>query len=165
MYGYGVLRDNPKAREVGILGTEALVDTLIVSAVLKPIAGRNRPEAAHEPGNFFEGSDGFPSGHAMQSWAIASLLSYEYGHTKFVPIIAIGLATVVSTARFTAQKHYASDIVAGGAMGWFIGRYVWKSHQDHAIHPHSKVHAALLPQISPSTGSYGVIVELRRTQQ
>ena len=164
-YGVGVWRDNPKAREVGVLGTEALVDTLIVSAILKPIAGRNRPDAPDHPGNFFSGGSGFPSGHAMQSWAVASILSYEYGHTKAVPIIAIGLATIVSTARFTAQKHYASDIVAGGAMGWFIGRYVWKTHQDHAIHPHSKLQASLLPQIFPATASYGVVVELRKPRQ
>jgi len=26
----------------------------------------------------------------------------------------------VSTARIAAQKHFASDVVAGGTMGWFI---------------------------------------------
>jgi membrane-associated phospholipid phosphatase len=161
-YAFGVLRDNPKAREAGILGTEALVDSLVVTGVLKVVAGRNRPDNPHEPGNFFEAGTGFPSGHAMQSWAVASILSYEYGHTKVVPIIAIGLAAVVSTARFTAQRHYASDIVAGGGMGWFIGRYVWKTHQDHAIHPHGKIQAMLVPQISPGTGSYGAALELSR---
>ena len=161
-YGFGVLRDNPKAREAGILGAEALVDSLVVTAVLKPIAGRNRPDSAREPGYFFDGGSGFPSGHAMQSWAVASLLSYEYGHTKLVPILAIGLASVVSTARFTAQKHYASDIIAGGGMGWFIGRYVWKTHQDHAIHPHGKIQAVWAPRISPATASYGATLELIR---
>ena len=39
-----------------------------------------------------------------------------------MPYVAYGLASVVSAARFTAQKHYASDIVAGAAMVWFIGR-------------------------------------------
>jgi membrane-associated phospholipid phosphatase len=156
-YGYGVLRDNPKAREVGVLGTEALLDSLIVVEVLKLAAGRNRPNATHEPGQFFDGGLGFPSGHAIQSWAVASVLSYEYGHTKWVPVLAIGLASVVSVARFTAQQHYASDIVAGGAMGWFIGRYVWKTHQDHAIHPHSAFKpAAVIPQVSPSARTYGV---------
>lgn len=156
-YGYGVLRDNPKAREVGVLGTEAILDSLIVVEVLKLAAGRNRPNAQHEPSLFFDGGTGFPSGHAIQSWAVASVLSYEYGHTKWVPIVAIGAASVVSVARFTAQQHYASDIVAGGAMGWFIGRYVWKTHQDHAIHPHSPFKpAAVIPQISPGAREYGV---------
>jgi membrane-associated phospholipid phosphatase len=158
-YGYGVLRDNPKAREVGVLGTEALLDSLIVVAVLKPITGRNRPDAQHEPSHFFDGGSSFPSGHAIQAWTVASVLSYEYGHTKVVPVVAIGLAAVVSTARFTAQKHYASDIVAGGAMGWFIGRYVWKTHQDHAIHPHGGFRPAVVPQIAPGSGTYGISLQ------
>jgi len=89
-YGYGVLRDDPKAREVGVLGGEALLDSLIVVQILKPIAGRNRPDAANEKGHFFEGGSSFPSGHAIASWALASVISHEYGRTKIVPIVAIG---------------------------------------------------------------------------
>jgi len=156
-YGFGVFRDDPKAREVAILGTEALVDSLIVVSVLKPIAGRGRPNATGEKGQFFDGGASFPSGHAASSWAVASIISYEYGHTKLVPIIAVGLAGVVSAARFTAQQHYASDIVAGGAIGWFIGRYVWKTHQDHAIHPHGRLNSAhITPMVQPSSGTYAL---------
>jgi hypothetical protein len=53
-YGYGVLRDDPKPREVGVLGAEALLDSLIVVQILKPIAGRNRPDSPREAGHFFE---------------------------------------------------------------------------------------------------------------
>lgn len=158
-YGFGVFREDPKAREVGVLGTEALVDSLITVEILKLAAGRNRPDATHEPGHFFDGGSSFPSGHAIQVWTVASVLSYEYGHTKIVPLVAVGLASVVSVARFTAQKHYASDIVAGGAMGWFIGRYVWKTHQDHAIHPHSILKPALVPQIAPGSHAYGMALQ------
>ena len=62
-----------------------------------------------------------------------SLVILEYSHKKWVPFVAYGLASVVSTARFAAQQHYASDIVAGGAIGWFIGTYVYKTHENHAI--------------------------------
>ncbi len=161
-YTFGVFGEDPKAREVGVLGAEALLDGLIVSSVLKPIAGRNRPNAADERGNFFDGGMSFPSGHAIESWALASVISYEYGHTKLVPIIACGLAGVVSVARFTAQQHYASDIVAGGAIGWFIGRYVWKTHQDHAIHPHGGVRAQVVPEILPGSHTYGVALMLSK---
>lgn len=161
-YGFGVIADDPKAREVGVLGGEALLDGLVVMSILKPIAGRNRPDALHDPGEFFDGGSGFPSGHAMESWALASILSYEYGHTKVIPIVACTLASVVSVARFGARKHYASDILAGGAMGWFIGRYVWKTHQDHAIHPHSGLHAHLMPEVAPGSGTYGLALTLSR---
>jgi|SRR5579871_1109310 len=159
-YGFGVWRNDPKAREVGVLGAEALLDSLIVVEVLKPIAGRNRPNSTNEAGHFFEGGGSFPSGHAIESWTIASLLTHEYGHTKIVPIVAIGLASVVSAARFAAQQHYASDIVAGGAMGWFIGGYVYQTHMDHAIHQHG-VSARILPQFEPSTRTYGLSIALQ----
>jgi len=159
-YTFGVLRDDPKARETAVLGGEALLDSIIVVEVLKPIAGRNRPDNPVEKGKFFEGGASFPSGHAIESWTMASILSYEYGHTKWVPIVACSLAGVVSMSRFAAQKHFASDIVAGGAMGWFIGRYVWKTHQDHAIHPHSTwLRPKVLPQIQPGAHTYAVAMK------
>ncbi len=146
-YGFGALENDPKAREVGVLGAEALLDSLVVVSVLKPIAGRNRPNAIDDQGNFFDRGASFPSGHAIETWSLASVISYEYGHTKFVPVVACALAGLVSVSRFAAQQHYASDLLAGGAIGWFIGRYVWKTHQDHAIHPHG--HAWLKPQVAP----------------
>lgn len=157
-YGFGVLRDVPKAREVGILGGEALLDGLIVVEVLKLAAGRNRPDAAKERGQFFDGGDSFPSGHTIESWALASLIAHEYGRgSKIVPIVAYGLASLVSAARFTAQKHYASDIVAGGAMGWFIGKYVYQTHMDHAIHKHGWVRPPqIVPQVEPGTRTFAV---------
>ena len=44
-YGCGVLRDDPNAREAGVLGSEALLDSLIVVSVLKPVAGRKRSDS------------------------------------------------------------------------------------------------------------------------
>ena len=161
-YTFGVFGENAKARETAVLGGEALLDSLIVVSVLKPIAGRNRPNAKDDPGNFFDGGASFPSGHAIETWSLASVISYEYGHTKLVPIIACALAGVVTVARFGAQQHYASDLLAGGGMGWFIGRYVWKTHQDHAIHPHSKIQAQIVPQIQPGSGTYALAVVLSK---
>ncbi|HLJ51341.1 MAG TPA: phosphatase PAP2 family protein [Bryobacteraceae bacterium] len=156
-YGYGVLKDDPKAREVGVLGGESLLDSLIVVEVLKSVAGRNRPDAPADKGHFFDGGSGFPSGHAIESWALASVITHEYGKDSvLVPIIACGLAGVVSAARFTAQRHYASDIVAGGAMGWFIGRYVYRTHEDHAIHKHGWMHPEVIPSVQPGMGTYAV---------
>ncbi len=155
-YGYGVLRDDPKPREVGVLGTEALVDSLIVVEILKTVASRNRPDSTKSPGKFFAGGTGFPSGHAIESWALASLIAHEYQRTKIVPIVAYGLAAVVSASRFTAQKHFAGDIVAGGAMGWFIGRYVYQTHMDHSIHHHAWLKPQISPQVLPGSGTYMV---------
>ena len=161
-YGFGVFTDDPKAREVGVLGAEAMLDSLIVVSVLKPIAGRARPNTGNDNGSFFDGGASFPSGHAIEVWSLASVISYEYGHTKVVPIVAVALAGVVSASRFTSRQHFASDIVAGGAMGWFIGRYVWKTHQDHAIHPHQGLKAHFIPQFQPGSRTYAMAVSIGR---
>ncbi len=155
-YGYGVLAGDPKPREVGVLGAETLLDSLIVVEILKVAARRNRPDATKDAGRFFKGGDGWPSGHAIESWSLASLIAHEYHNTKLVQIAAYGLAGVVSTARFAAQKHYAGDIVAGGAMGWFIGRYVYQTHLDHSIHHHAWLTPSIVPQLEPGSKTYTV---------
>ncbi len=155
-YAYGVIKDDAKPREVGVLGTEALLDGLIVVEILKTIGGRNRPDSTTDKGKFFSGGTSFPSGHAIESWAIASLIAHEYKHTKIVPIVVYSLAGVISAARFTAQKHYASDILAGGAMGWFIGKYVYKTHMDHAIHHQAWMRPNISPQFDPVSRTYAV---------
>ena len=153
-YLYGVAADNQKARETGVLGGEALLDSLIVIEAFKAAAGRNRPNAPDKPGNFFSGGASFPSGHSIESWALASVIAHEYANRKWVPFVAYGLAGLVGSARFAARQHYASDIFAGGAMGYFIGRFVVNTHEAHAKHHHGIVQ----PIVQPSTRTFGLAV-------
>src|SRR5207247_6211032 len=60
-YVYGAWRDNAKAREIGVLGTESLLDGLILAGVLKEAFRRNRPNEKHH-GDFWGGGTSFPSG-------------------------------------------------------------------------------------------------------
>ena len=158
-YSVGAIVDDAKARETGVLATEALLDSLIVQSVLKPVAGRDRPNVAHQNQKWLDGGASFPSGHAIEAWALASVVAHEYSHRKWVPFVAYGMASVTGMARFTAQQHYASDIVAGAAMGWFIGRYVYQSHEDHARHIHH-LSPHLSPIYQPSARTYGLALTL-----
>src|SRR5258708_28318202 len=154
-YTYGVWRDNAKAREIGVLGTEALLDGLIVAVILKEVTRRNRPDE-REPGEFWGDGRSFPSGHAIQVWSIASLLAHEYKNRPIVQITAYSLAGIVSASRVAANKHFASDVVTGALMGWFIGRYVYQTHMSHLAHQHSSLVPMVVPQFQPSTHSYRV---------
>ena len=127
-YVSGVLAKSSKLRGTGLLGGEALADALVVDEVLKFAAGRQRPLEGDGGGHFFHGGSSFPSGHAAESFALASVIAHRYRNRKAVVIAAYGLATLVSASRFSGQKHFASDVVAGGAMGWFIGRHVYETH-------------------------------------
>jgi len=160
LYLSGLLAHDAKLRETGLLGGEALADALIVSEVLKLAAGRQRPLEADGGGHFFHAGTSFPSGHAIESFALASVISHRYGNRKAVAVLAYGLAGLVSASRFSARKHFASDILAGGAMGWFIGRHVSETHQDRsrAKRPPARAWLApqVIPQVQPAARSYGI---------
>ena len=159
----GAISHNPKARETGILGAEAALDSLIVVTILKTITQRPRPLEDNGKGSFFTGGDSFPSGHSMASWALASVVAHEYNKNILYPITAYGLASLVSFSRLSGQKHFGSDIVAGSAIGWFIGRYVFQTHVDHSIHRRppsklSRLRPLVIPQFDPATSTRGVVL-------
>ena len=79
-------------------------------------------------------------------------------HQKLVGITAYSLAGIVSAARIAAQKHFASDVVAGGTMGWFIGRYVYETHMSHLAHKHSSLIPMIVPQVDPVQRTYSFVV-------
>jgi membrane-associated phospholipid phosphatase len=45
----------------------------------------------------------------------------------------------VCASRFAARKHFASDVVIGAAIGWFIGDFVYGRRHNQAVDPKSKV--------------------------
>jgi membrane-associated phospholipid phosphatase len=150
LYIGGAIAHNEKARETGILSGEAILDSLIVAEVFKVSMRRQRPLEGDGNGKFFQGGSSFPSGHATESWALASVVAHEYNKNILYPITAYGLASLVSFSRLSGQNHFPSDVFAGSALGWFVGRYVFKTHVDHSIHrrPESKL-SQLRPQVMP----------------
>jgi PAP2 superfamily len=132
-YLAGRVTSNRRARETGVLGAEALIDGGVVFSVLKNISRRQRPDHDEGQGEFFEGGHSFPSGHATGAWALATVVANEYKHRRVVQISAYGLATAVSISRFTGRNHFLSDVMVGSAIGYGIGRYVYKTHHDPSL--------------------------------
>jgi membrane-associated phospholipid phosphatase len=127
-YLVGRATHNERARETGLLGAEALVDSAIVVTALKEITQRSRPLSGKNRSDFFDGGSSFPSGHSIAAWSLATVIANEYHDRPLVQIAAYGIAGAVSVARFTGQKHYLSDVLVGSAMGYGIGRYVYHAH-------------------------------------
>jgi len=155
----GVLTRQSKLRDTGLLGAEALVDGVIVSEVLKAATGHQRPMEGDGGGHFFHGSDAFPSGHTIDSFALASVIAHQYHDNKAVVILAYGLANMVGASRFSARQHNASDVVAGGVMGWFIGRHVTDRRRGGGRLPAKAwLSPQVVPQVQPSDHSYGLLL-------
>jgi len=141
----GLATDNAHAKETGVATARAVADSVIMYGAMKVIFQRERPFSGGAEGKFFAGnwSNGsFPSGHSMFNWTIASVIAHEYPKWP-VAVVMYGLATASSTYRVTAGVHFPSDVVAGGVMGYLIGRYVAKQDNhlpgDAPAHPHSKI--------------------------
>src|SRR5437867_4702703 len=124
----GRFTHNQRARETGVLGAEAIINSAIVVTVVKEITQRSRPRAGRSRGDFFDGGTSFPSGHSIQAWSLATVIANEYHDRRLVQFTAYGLATAVSVARFTGRNHFLSDVLVGSAMGYGIGRYVYHAH-------------------------------------
>jgi membrane-associated phospholipid phosphatase len=124
----GSLLHNQRARETGILGTEALIDSSLVGFALKYAFGRERPYQGNGQGLFWQGGSSFPSGHAITIWSLAVVIAEEYSDHKMVGVGAIGIATLVSVARFTSYNHFPSDVLVGSVFGGLIGHYVYHTH-------------------------------------
>ena len=127
-YFAGRATHNQRARETGVLGAEALIDSGILVTVIKEVTQRRRPNAVRGRSDFFDGGSSFPSGHSIEAWSLATVIANEYQHNRAVQVAAYGIASAVSISRFTGEKHYLSDILVGSAMGYGIGRYVYKAH-------------------------------------
>jgi membrane-associated phospholipid phosphatase len=62
--------------------------------------------------------------------AMASALANYYSESEKTRMIAYGWAAYVmasATFGFQGDVHWASDVVAGGLMGWAIGRTVGRA--------------------------------------
>lgn len=132
-YLIGRKNNDYRARETGVLSAEAMIDSMIVEGVLKGITQRARPLDGRERSEFFDGGSSFPSGHSTQAWAVATVIAHEYKDRPAVQIAAYGIASAVSVARFTGHKHYLSDVLAGSALGFSIGKFVYHAHHRETL--------------------------------
>jgi membrane-associated phospholipid phosphatase len=155
-YLVGRVKNNPRARETGLLGAEALLNGHLVSLSLKGLTQRPRPLEKDRHGRFFDGGRSFPSGHAIMAWSLATVVAEEYRDHSFVRFGAYGLAAVVSASRYTGHKHFLSDVLIGSAIGYGIGRYVYRTHHDPNLDSgeggttNDTARSSLFPLIIPS---------------
>jgi len=134
----GLIFNNHKSIETGYLSSKAIVHAGIVVFVLKTLAGRERPYFKDHQGGFHffnqlnAGSayHSFPSGHTITAFSMATVIAKEYSDKKWVGISSYGLASLVGLSRIGLDKHWASDVFVGSILGYAIGNFTFKQHQN-----------------------------------
>jgi membrane-associated phospholipid phosphatase len=116
-YVVGRLAHSPKIADLG----GDLIRAQIISGTatwgVKVATGRDRPDGTRWS---------FPSGHTSASFATATVLERHFGWKVGVP--AYALATYVGASRLQENKHFASDVLFGAAVGIAAGRAVTFDH-------------------------------------
>ena len=156
--GGGLVSHNKRLLETGRDAVEAeILAAGITTPVLKYAFGRVRPSDGGDGDEFkpFSGNSSFPSGHATEAFAVASVLAAR-ADGWVVPVVSYTLASCVGYARVNDRAHWASDVIAGGLVGTLIGRTIVKRHQREEAQPDAPAPAYGF-QIAPviSSGSVG----------
>lgn len=122
-WAVGVVTRN---RGIRIASEDALAAGVIaggITGLLKLGFGRVRPRDGGPPDRFqpFSSHTSFPSGHTTLAMAVASSLAHS---TKdhWSDAFFYSAALVTGYARINDNKHWLSDVIAGGAIGFLVGR-------------------------------------------
>ena len=148
LYVGGKLAHDRRAADLGLHGSEAILIGTALTTVIKFTAGRARPYVSQNPHDYglwrgfaHEEYRSFPSGHTLTAFAAAAAVTEETSEwwrnsTWYIAPLMYGGATLVGISRMYNNKHWASDVVMGAAIGIFTGRRVvlWQhSHRGNAL--------------------------------
>jgi membrane-associated phospholipid phosphatase len=128
-YAFGRLAHNRHLQETGFLSGETALNSMLITYALKEATMRQRPYEGNGHGSFWEGGSSFPSQHAAIAWSVASIVAHEYPG-PLTKLITYGLATTVTLTRVTGKQHFPSDVVVGSALGWYLGRQIYRARHD-----------------------------------
>lgn len=124
--------------ETSLIAAESMLLTTAMVQIVKNTASRTRPndEGSTNPhqwnGPFFKGNS-FYSGHTTAAFSVASVFAYRYRDTRWVPILSYGLASIAACQRIYGNRHWASDVFMGAAMGTATGIFLCKQWEKKSI--------------------------------
>jgi membrane-associated phospholipid phosphatase len=139
IYVIGRIDDQPRVQALGLHSAESILLGGAIGGTIKVLAGRQRPYVdiknphSFQLGRGFSGDEyrSFPSGHTIAAFAFASSLTREtqfwWPHAGFwIGTVFYGGAGMVGLSRMYNNMHWASDVVAGAAIGTIVGLKVVK---------------------------------------
>lgn len=171
LWAVGLATRNRGLAETGVHSLAAIATSQAVTKVLKGAFGRSRPYQSADSlphdwdlGSGF-GSDrrSFPSGHTSHAFAFAAALSHEIsdhwpGAGKIATPLLYGGATAAALARVYNDKHWASDVTVGAAVGILSARATLAFLHGRPANLFDRV--ALHTRIVPRRGGATVAVTL-----
>jgi membrane-associated phospholipid phosphatase len=154
--GVGMATGSPELTRTGRDALVAMSVAGVLTVAVKTVIGRERPGEprtdadAFEPFTFETEDNSFPSGHTSQAFALAAVIA-GHTHNRFLKVWAYGCAGAVGVARIAADRHFASDVVAGAIVGTIVGHRVVSFFGRHDSH------LGMMPFVA--RGQFGLVLE------
>ncbi|GGK57460.1 hypothetical protein GCM10011405_01960 [Rufibacter glacialis] len=135
LFAVGAFAKRPKMKEAAVVGLSSFYLNALLTDKLKKSFQRHRPSNTNDS-HLFEGANGdgkntsFPSSHTSNAFAAATAIASVYHDHRWIPQAAYGVATLVGLSRINDNKHWASDVLAGAAVGYLTGKATyWGYHR------------------------------------
>lgn len=128
LFGYDLINKDREVKNLAMRLSESIFYSLMINYSLKFLIGRARPYANKEEFNFepfsiSEAQTSLPSGHSTFAFAFGNTMAKEYNNF-FWKFGWYSIAALVSYARVYNNVHWFSDIIFGGAIGYFTSEFV-----------------------------------------
>jgi hypothetical protein len=125
--GAAVALGDERMQNTGLISLQSGLIAAGASIGSKHIVGSARPE--DERGRWARATSrsdsSFPSNHATVAFAAVTPFAKEYDAPWLYGVAAVG-----SMGRVAARKHWFSDAVAGGILGYATGSWLWNAQRD-----------------------------------
>lgn len=140
---YALYNDDKTAHKIAFEIAQATAYTFYINGPLKYIIGRARPylgqgNQTYVPFSKYSNPDhqSFPGGHTGITLALTTVLSRN-AKPLWLKILAYVPAALSVIGRVYLDKHWASDVFFGGAVGYFTATWVVDQHEK-AVESDSK---------------------------
>lgn len=117
-----------RMQNIGLISLEAVAGAIGVTEIGKYAIGRARPSeelgAWAKSGKRSDSS--FPSGHSAVAFAAVTPFAQEYDAPWLY-----GVAAMTAAGRVADRKHFVSDTMGGGIVGYVIGSWLWRAQREN----------------------------------
>ena len=122
-----------KLFRIASISLEAQMFSEATTGLVKVAAGRSRPNKerssrSYRPFKNLSFDRSFPSGHAARAFTIAAVFADHYPQP--IPFLAYSAASLIGLSRIYLDEHFSSDVFAGAALGFVIGKALSWHHQN-----------------------------------